>query len=115
MHELPIMEKILAVVLETASKNKVKKVISITLEIGALSDFQEIWMIKYFNSLTAGTVAEGSKIKIEKQKGMFICTVCGKSFYDDFIAAKEKSCEHCRGKLNFRGTSDYIIKDIEVM
>ncbi|MBN1501307.1 MAG: hydrogenase maturation nickel metallochaperone HypA [Spirochaetes bacterium] len=109
------MEKILTIVLESARKNKVKKVISITLEIGALSDFQEIWMEKYYKILAAGTAAEGSVIKIIRQKGEFRCTSCGKFFHDDFSVAKEAACPDCSGKLNFSGTSDYFIKEMEVL
>lgn len=41
MHELSVIKEIILMVLTVAEDNNAKKVISVNIEIGALSDFQE--------------------------------------------------------------------------
>ena len=66
MHELPITESILRVVLKHAETNKVRRVVTIHLQIGKLSDLEDEWIQRYFDYLSKGTLAEGAKLKIER-------------------------------------------------
>ncbi|SCY88738.1 hydrogenase/urease maturation nickel metallochaperone HypA, partial [Desulfoluna spongiiphila] len=44
MHELPVMNGILRVVMKHAALNRVTKVAAIQLQVGKLSDLEEKWM-----------------------------------------------------------------------
>ncbi len=44
MHELSVTKSIYQIVLKHAKRGNVKKVISVNLEIGALSDLQDEWV-----------------------------------------------------------------------
>ena len=60
MHELPVTKSIFQVVLKHAQKGGVKKVVTVNLEIGALSDLQGEWVQRYFDHLSLGSVVEGA-------------------------------------------------------
>ena len=47
MHELPVTESILKVVLKYAAANNVSKVVSVKLEVGKLSDLADEWIQRY--------------------------------------------------------------------
>ena len=49
MHELPVMNSILDIVIKHAKMNNVKKIIKIYLKVGVLSDLEEKWMQQYFD------------------------------------------------------------------
>ena len=44
MHELPVINSILSVVLKHAAANQVKKVVAIHLQVGEMSDLEDAWM-----------------------------------------------------------------------
>jgi hydrogenase nickel incorporation protein HypA/HybF len=52
MHELPITESILNIVITYAEKNAVKKVMAINLRVGKLSDLEDEWIQRYFDHRT---------------------------------------------------------------
>ena len=60
MHELPVTESILNIVLTHAKRNRARKVISIHLKIGELSDLENEWVQRYFDYLSKDTIAEGA-------------------------------------------------------
>ena len=78
MHELPVMQSILSIVLRHAAMHHVQKVHAIGLSVGTLSDLEEEWMQKYFDHLSAGTVAEGARLKIQWVPAVLACEGCGK-------------------------------------
>lgn len=114
MHELPVMQKILSIVLKSAKENNVKKILSIELQIGALSDFEPKWMQKYFNQISKSTAAEKAKLKVKKEIPQMYCSSCNKyfEFNPDHKALK---CIDCNDELEFIGSSDYFVKNIEVV
>ena len=114
MHELPAIQKILAIVLKSAEENDVKKVLSIELHIGALSDFEPVWMQKYFNQISKETIAENAKLNIDKEIPQMFCRSCG-NYYKFDNKKNYLKCKKCSGQLEFIGSSDYIVKNIEVL
>ncbi|MCJ7747981.1 MAG: hydrogenase maturation nickel metallochaperone HypA, partial [Desulfobacterales bacterium] len=54
MHELPITESILNIVLKHAEMNSVRKVMAIHLKVGKLSDLEDDWIQRYFDYLSKG-------------------------------------------------------------
>jgi len=115
MHELPITEDILKVVLKHAQINRVQKVIAIHLQIGKLSDLEDEWIQRYFDYLSKGTLAEGAKLKIERMPIMMQCTNCSTSYEVKASKLGDIACPACgeNGATLLSGR-EYYIKDMEV-
>jgi hydrogenase nickel incorporation protein HypA/HybF len=77
VHELSIMSGILDIVLEHAKKNNAKKVASINLRIGQLSDIIPEWAQSYFDMLSKDTIADGAVLDIEHIPVKVRCRACG--------------------------------------
>jgi hydrogenase nickel incorporation protein HypA/HybF len=116
MHELPVTEKILNIVVKHAEMNRVSKVISITLKIGELSDLENEWIQHYFDYLSKNTVAENAILKIEKVPIVFKCNQCGHEIEVKKEQLGEIACPRCLSKGNFSLISgrEYFIKEMEV-
>lgn len=114
MHELPVTQSILEVVLKHAVKNQVRKVHSISLAVGMLSDLEDDWIQKYFDYCSKGTLAEGAKLKIERVPVVFQCKACPESFQVDVREMKDIVCPAC-GEKDFTLVSgrEYYIKNME--
>ena len=56
MHELQVTKSIHQIVLKHAIKSNVNRVVSVNLEIGALSDLQNEWIQRYFDKLLSSIV-----------------------------------------------------------
>ena len=115
MHELPITESILKIVLKHAEKNNVQKVMTIHLRVGKLSDLEDEWIQRYFDYLSKGTLAEGARLKIERTPIVIQCNACAHSYEVDTADMGSAVCPECGEK---DGTlisgREYYIKDMEV-
>lgn len=79
MHEISIAGAIIDSVLDCAKKNDAKKVNEVFLEIGELTALNPDQLKFIFESITAGTVAEGAKYNITVIKPMIRCKKCSYS------------------------------------
>ena len=52
MHELPITESILKIILKHVKSNNVRKVVAVHLRIGKMSDIEDEWIQRYFDYLS---------------------------------------------------------------
>jgi len=116
MHELPVTENILRVVLRHAEEAKAVKVISVSLKIGELSDIIDEWLQRYFDYLSKGTLAEGAALMVERVPVVFRCEVCGESFQVNIREVKDVVCPACgEGKATFVSGREFFVKAIEVI
>ncbi len=76
MHELPVMNSILGIVVKHAKTNNVNKVMKIYLKVGVLCDLEDKWMQQYFNYVAKDSVAEGAALEIERVPAKMKCTAC---------------------------------------
>lgn len=115
MHELPITENILEIVCKHAESGQVRQVVSITLDIGDLSELEDEWMQHYFDYLSKGTVAEGAKLKINKIPIKLNCNACGHIFEIEKSMIGKSTCPVCLAEGNFAIISgkQYHIKEME--
>lgn len=116
MHELPVTESILKIVLAHAEKNDVRRVMTIGLQIGRLSDLEDEWMQRYFNYVSRGTLAEGARLQIERMPIRLACNACAKIHTVDDASQMDIPCPHC-GKIDVKLVSgrEYFIKNMEVL
>ena len=116
MHELPVTESILRIVLRHAEEAKAGKVIGISLRIGEMTDVIDEWLQRYFDYLSKGTLAEGAKLRVERMPVIFRCEVCGETFPVKIREIKDVVCPACGGeKAIFVSGRDFFIKEIEVI
>jgi len=116
MHELPVTENILKVVLRHAEEAKAEKIVSVSLRIGELSDIIEEWLQRYFDYLSKDTPAEGAALRIERVPVIFRCEGCGESFPVKVREVREIVCPSCGGgKAAFVSGREFFIKNIEVI
>lgn len=115
MHELPITEGILKIVLKHAEINSARQVMAIHLQIGKLSDLEDEWIQRYFDYLSKGTVAEGAKLKIERMPIKVQCNACSASYEAEVAKLGDLACPACgeRGGTLLSGR-EYYIKEMEV-
>jgi hydrogenase nickel incorporation protein HypA/HybF len=114
MHELPVINSILEVILKHAKANHVKKVHAINLVVGDLSDLEDEWMQRYFDYVSKGTVAEGARLKIERTPAVVSCTGCGHNFPVDKTRMEAAACPACGAqKFTLVSGRGYHIKDME--
>lgn len=87
MHEISIAGAIIDAVLDAANKNNAKKVNEVFIEIGELTALNPDQLKFIFETITAGTVAEGAEYRIEVIRPMIRCRTCS---YDGPIEFFEK-------------------------
>jgi hydrogenase nickel incorporation protein HypA/HybF len=92
MHEFSIADEIVKNVLETAKKNKGKKVLSIQLEIGELTHLNGEQVSFWVKELFRGSVAEGAQVKIKTIKARIHCRTCG--YKGGIQSDREDSFQH---------------------
>ncbi len=115
MHELPITESILKIVLKHAEMNNVRKVVTIHLQVGKLSDLEDDWIQRYFDYLSKGTLAEGAKLKIERTPVVMQCNACSTPYEVEKESIGDLVCPACgeKGSTLLSGR-EYTIKEMEV-
>jgi len=95
MHELPVMEQVLKLVLKHAAANDLSRVVGVQMEVGALSDLEEEWMQRYFDHVSKNTVAEGARLKVERVPARMRCAGCGTTFDPDLTTKERLTCPGC--------------------
>ncbi len=115
MHELPITESILKIVLKHAKMNSARKVMAIHLQVGKLSDLEDDWIQRYFDYLSKGTLAEGAMLKIERTPIMVQCNACSTSYKAEMARMGDLVCPACGEKDGtLLSGREYYIKEMEV-
>ncbi len=114
MHELSVIQNVLDIVVDYATKNGAKKVKQINLEIGELSGFIPEWIQTYFDFVSKDTIAEKAKLNIKKVKAKLKCLECEK----EFGLKKDNldfTCPKCKSKdIDLLQGREYFVKSIEV-
>ena len=114
MHELPVINRILEVILKHAASNDVRKVIVVHLQVGELSDLEDKWMQRYFDHLAKDGIAEGAKLEIERVPVMMKCSECGMLFTVNIREIQTISCPECKSKKSIMVSGQgYFIKNLE--
>ncbi|HEY85420.1 MAG TPA: hydrogenase maturation nickel metallochaperone HypA [Chloroflexi bacterium] len=113
MHELPVTQGILSVVLETAQKHNAQRIDSIDLVIGDLSSFVDDSIQFYFDILSQDTIAQGAKLNFQREAAAVICLECGHRF--NAAPPLSPFCPACdSSRLQVSGGKDFYIDSIEI-
>ena len=114
MHELGVVFHCIKQVNEIAAENNVKKINSVTVEIGEVSTVIPYYFEDCWNwAVKKETVLKDAKIIIEKIAAVTHCENCGKDYP---TVEHGKTCPHCGSGNTFLLTGNEInIKQIEAV
>lgn len=114
MHELPVTEKILNIALKHAEKNEARKIHSITLRVGGLTDLQDKWLQHYFDYLSKDTIASGAQLIIIAEGVRLRCGECKTLIETEKSDLQDQKCPHCGATEGFSILSgrEYFIEEM---
>lgn len=110
MHELAIVQNVIAIVEAEAKKQAFQKVISITLRVGELSGIVPECLSDFFPIASRNTVAEGARLISEAGPAAVRCFACG------YEGKPEKGCcPRCGGSdIKLIAGREFFVESIEV-
>ncbi len=111
MHELIIAENLVAIIAETAEKEKLSAVTKVSISLGQASQVVPELLETAFHIAAQGTMADNAKLETEIIPLKLRCTGCGKDYIADeynFI------CEYCGSPdIEIVSGMEIFIKSIE--
>lgn len=112
MHEYSLVQSLLEEVLHQARENGARRVLSITLQKGSLSDESEEALRFYWEELSHQTLAEGATLQIETVSEEMQCLECGMSFP---VEGEIEVCPNCAGRyLRSKFGDALILKSLQL-
>jgi len=127
VHEFSTAVGIVDTVLEVAKQNNATKVKKIELVVGEFTMLNNDQLLFSFEIASEGTIAQGAKVLIEKQKGEIECQDC---YYKGEIQDRKKKeeldhyvvdlvnifeCPKCHSnRTKISGGRDIYVKNIEI-
>jgi hydrogenase nickel incorporation protein HypA/HybF len=112
MHESGLTEDLFTHTMQHAREANARRVVSVRLIIGALSDATPESIRFYFDSLAAGTIAEGAELEFDQSPGKAHCTACG---HDVIIDELYTTCPDCGAfALQITGGNGVYLDSLEV-
>lgn len=96
MHELPLIEKMLDIILEEAKAEQAAKITKIELTIGKLSGILPACVQFGFDVLSRKTIAAGAKLEIHQPGGQVRCRKCSEIYTSQGV--DDLNCPNCKEK-----------------
>ena len=110
MHEFGIATEIVNVVTETVESRPVKRLISVTVEVGQLAMVNPEQLKFSFEIITEGGPFEGAEMRVETQPAVAKCK-CG---FEGALGDEDYVCPKCGGMYELLSGRDICIKNLEV-
>jgi len=112
MHEVSLIENVIALVEHERTKSAFARVSMIRLRLGALGHAEPAALRFCFAAVTAGTIAEGSGLEIEIVPGEGWCPDCGNTVA---LAQRFDACPVCQGnQVKMTAGDDLRVVEMEV-
>lgn len=109
MHELPVTQSVLEIVLNHAGD--AHRITDIYLVIGQLSSFIDESVQFYWDILSEGTIAQGARLHFRREPAVMLCYDCQHRYYlgGDF------TCPNCGSDLvQVESGEEFYVESIEV-
>jgi len=112
MHELPITQSLLDTALRYAGEAKASRVMDLYLVIGDFASVVDESVQFYWDIMTIGTIAEGSRLHFRRVRAVMRCFDCQSEFEP---SRGEWTCPKC-GSSHVRviGGTEFNLESIEV-
>jgi hydrogenase nickel incorporation protein HypA/HybF len=112
MHEVSLIEDVIALVEQERTRQAFTRVNRIRLEVGLLGDAEPEALRFCFNAVAVGTIAEGSRLEIKTVAGEGWCERCRRTApMDERFAA----CPECVGvQLRLTAGDAFRLAEMEV-
>lgn len=112
MHELPVTEQIVEIVLDHARRASAKRVVKVNLVVGELTGFAGDSIQFYFDILSKETEAEKASLSISRIPARARCHQCKKEFQPGDM---DWLCPDCGGPVEeVMGGREFYVESIEV-
>lgn len=112
MHELSIVESILALALRKAEKASARRILRIDLVVGDYTGVVDDAVEFYFGFLAKNTIASGARINCTHVPGQLRCRDCDILFP---LQQRAYCCPTCAGtRVEIVGGRELYIEDMEV-
>jgi hydrogenase nickel incorporation protein HypA/HybF len=112
MHEMALTESIVEIAADAAKKQGAGKVRRVFVEVGALSHVEPEALQFCFAAVSAGTIAEGAELEIDRVPGAGWCLDCGKTVP---LAERFAACPECGGaRVQMTAGDELRVREIEV-
>ncbi len=95
MHELPFTKGIFKSVMRKAESVNATGINRVVLEIGVLHDFIPEFVQRYWDFISRGTIAEGSRVEIRWKNATVMCGQCNTQFEVDKETMTDPKCPSC--------------------
>ena len=116
MHELPVVQRLFDICMKHATANNVKKIISVNLKVGEVSDLQDEWIQRYFDYLSKGSLLEGARLTIERVPLVVRCKACSESFRINIRERRKVECPKCQAtEFAYVSGREYSVESLEVV
>lgn len=112
MHEMSLAENVLKIIEDSVRNQKINRVRTVVLEIGALSVVEPDAMRFCFDAVTRGSKAEGAQLEIIELPGKGWCMDCAKAVV---LIERFGLCPECNGtRVEITGGNEMRVKELAV-
>lgn len=112
MHELSVTQGLLNICLEEGKKHNINRIKEINIKVGELTDLVPSCISYYFSIVAKDTIAENSKINIEKIPVAIKCKDCN---YEGNLGKNNYVCPICKGtKYEITRGREFYLDTMEV-
>lgn len=113
MHEMSIMASLFRILQEKAKEQNAKRIISITIRVGALSGVEPDLLCFAFEAFAKDTNAEGAKFNVNKTEMIGRCKDCGNEQFE--FSGFMLMCPQCgSAHVEVLGNDDLLVERMEV-
>ncbi len=113
MHELPVTQSILNIVVRHAEQAGAARITDIRLVIGQLSSIVDDSVQFYWDMIAAGTIAEGARLHFQRVPAQMQCQACGAAFA--LAASADFACPQCGSSdVRVTGGEEFYVESIDV-
>jgi len=114
MHEITLLVQLVQMVEREARANQLaKKIDSIVVQVGQLSEIVPKYLKDYYPNVTEGTLLSNSTLEVETIIGNGLCHHCNKVFR---IVENKGKCPICKAEdWEILSGQEFILKEIRIM
>lgn len=111
MHEMSVAIGVVEIAEQSARDNGASRILSVTLEVGDLSGVMADALEFCYQAAAKGTMAEGSRLILERISARAYCPSCEAEFPADSAYVL---CPKCKGFVSLTSGEELRVRDVEV-